>query len=144
KGVARILDLGLSKSIGDSEQSFRTETGVVMGTPHYISPEQANGDKSIDGRADIYSLGATLYHLVTGETPFHADTSPMIIIKHMTEQLPNPQDIRADIPDGVVVLLQNMMAKRPDDRYAHCGEVLDDIQVVLDGKTPTRVIPSEK
>ncbi|MCY3020097.1 MAG: serine/threonine-protein kinase [Planctomycetota bacterium] len=94
--VAKILDLGLSKNISGDEQSFYTQTGVAVGTPHYISPEQAKGEKTIDGRADIYSLGATFYHLVTGQTPFQASTPMAIMYKQINEQLPNPQDIVED------------------------------------------------
>jgi formylglycine-generating enzyme required for sulfatase activity/serine/threonine protein kinase len=135
--VAKILDLGLSKSIGASEQSFYTQTGVALGTPHYISPEQAKGDKGIDGRTDIYSLGAMLYHLVTGQTPFTGSTAALVMMKHLTEQLPNPQDIEPDLPDGVVQIIMKMMAKAPDDRYASCKELLDDLELVLDGKMPS-------
>jgi len=137
EGVAKILDLGLSKNIGDSTQSFNTQSGVALGTPHYISPEQARGDKSIDGRTDIYSLGATFYHLVTGETPFQGSTAAMIMMKHLTDQLPNPQDIRDDIPDGVVQVIQKMMTKDPADRYADCEELLADLEEVIDGKIPS-------
>ncbi len=136
-GVAKILDLGLSKNIGDSEQSFATQTGVAMGTPHYISPEQARGDKGIDGRTDIYSLGATLYHLVTGQTPFQGSTAAMIMMQHLTAQLPNPQDIHDDIPDGIVLVIQKMMAKEPVDRYRNCDELLRDLELVIDGKMPS-------
>ncbi|MGD0090694.1 MAG: protein kinase [Planctomycetota bacterium] len=134
--VAKILDLGLSKTLG-AGSSFYTQTGVALGTPHYISPEQANGDKNIDGRTDIYSLGATFYHLVTGETPFQASTPMAIMMKHINEQLPNPQDIRDEIPDGVVQVIQRMMAKAPADRYADCKELLDDLELVIDGKMPS-------
>ncbi|MGD0094383.1 MAG: protein kinase, partial [Planctomycetota bacterium] len=135
--VVKILDLGLSKNVGAGEQSFNTQTGVALGTPHYISPEQANGDKNIDGRTDIYSLGATFYHLVTGETPFQASTAMAIMMKHINEQLPNPQDIRDEIPDGVVQVIQRMMAKAPADRYRDCKELLDDLELVIDGKMPS-------
>jgi len=134
--VAKILDLGLSKTLGGGS-SFYTQTGVALGTPHYISPEQANGDKNIDGRTDIYSLGATFYHLVTGEPPFHASTAMAIMLKHIKEQLPNPQDIRDEIPDGVVQVIQRMMAKAPADRYPGCKELLDDLELVIDGKMPS-------
>jgi serine/threonine-protein kinase len=90
--VAKILDLGLSKNIGGAEQSFYTQANVALGTPHYISPEQARGEKDLDGRADIYSLGATLYHLVTGQTPFEGATPAIIMTKHLNEQLANPRD----------------------------------------------------
>ncbi|MCY3019922.1 MAG: SUMF1/EgtB/PvdO family nonheme iron enzyme, partial [Planctomycetota bacterium] len=135
--VAKILDLGLSKNIEGGEQSFYTQTGVALGTPHYISPEQAKGEKGIDGRTDIYSLGATFYHLVTGQTPFQGSTAAIIMMKHLSEELPNPQDINPDIPDGVVQIIQKMMAKDPADRYANCKELLDDLEMVIDGKTPS-------
>ncbi|MGD0093440.1 MAG: protein kinase, partial [Planctomycetota bacterium] len=134
--VAKILDLGLSKTLG-SASSFYTQTGLALGTPHYISPEQAKGDRNVDGRTDIYSLGATFYHLVTGETPFHASTPMVIMMKHVNEQLPNPQDIRDEIPDGVVHVIQKMMAKAPADRYRDCKELLDDLELVIDGKMPS-------
>jgi serine/threonine protein kinase len=136
-GVCKILDMGLSKNIGESDQSFNTQTGMALGTPHYISPEQARGEKDVDGRTDIYSLGATLYHLLTGQTPFTGSTAAMIIMKHLTDQIPNPQDIREDIPDGVVMVVQKMMAKAAEDRYADCQELLEDLEKVLDGKTPS-------
>ena len=137
KGVAKILDLGLSKTIGGDEQTFHTQTGVAVGTPHYLSPEQARGDKSIDGRTDIYSLGATLYHLVTGHTPFQGSTAAVIMLKHLNEQLTNPQDINENIPDGVAHVIMRMMAKEPADRYRDCKELLDDLELVIDGKDPS-------
>ncbi|MCY3017500.1 MAG: SUMF1/EgtB/PvdO family nonheme iron enzyme [Planctomycetota bacterium] len=135
--VAKILDLGLSKSIEGGEQSFYTQTGVALGTPHYISPEQAKGEKGIDGRTDIYSLGATFYHLVTGQTPFSGTTAGVIMAKHLTDELTNPQDINPDIPDGVAQVIARMMAKEPADRYASCKELLDDLGLVIDGKMPS-------
>jgi len=136
-GTAKILDLGLSKNIGSGEQSFNTQTGVALGTPHYISPEQARGDKSIDGRTDIYSLGATFYHLVTGQTPFEGSTAAVIMTKHLNEQLTNPQDLVEDLPDSVAHVIVKMMAKGPNDRYRDCKELLDDLELVIDGKDPS-------
>ncbi|MGD0092144.1 MAG: SUMF1/EgtB/PvdO family nonheme iron enzyme, partial [Planctomycetota bacterium] len=137
EGVAKILDLGLSKAIGGDEHTFHTQTGVALGTPHYLSPEQASGDKSIDGRADIYSLGATFYHLVTGQTPFQGSTAAVIMTKHLNEQLINPQDIVEDLPDGVAHVIIRMMAKEPHDRYRDCKELLDDLELVIAGKDPS-------
>jgi serine/threonine-protein kinase len=136
EGVAKILDMGLSKNI-DEARTFRTVTGVTLGTPHYMAPEQARGDKGIDGRADIYSLGVTYYHLVTGETPFHGTTAIELISQHMKKQLPDPRDIRDGIPDGVVHVIRRMMAKRPDDRYKDCGELITDLELVLGGRNPS-------
>ena len=135
-GVAKILDMGLSKNMADQDAGFNTASGMALGTPHYISPEQARGDRIIDGRTDIYSLGATLYNLVTGETPFEGPTAAVIMMKHLNESLPNPQDIRDDIPEGLCQTIQKMMAKEPEDRYRNCGELLADLELIAAGKTP--------
>lgn len=135
-GKVKILDLGLSKNVSEAEQSFNTQTGVILGTPHYISPEQAKGEKQIDGRSDIYSLGATLYHLLTGYTPFNGSSIAVILTKHLSEQLPDPRDIRPEIPDGVVHVIQRMMAKSPEDRYRECGELLADLERIGQGHAP--------
>jgi len=135
-GTVKILDLGLSKNIGDSEQSFLTQTGVAMGTPHYISPEQTKGDRDIDGRTDIYSLGATLYHFITGQTPFDGGTAALIMMKHLSEKLRNPQDLIPDLPDGVVEVIQKMMAKDPADRYVDCADLIADLELLQQGKPP--------
>ena len=138
-GVAKILDLGLTKNIADTEQSFNTMSGIALGTPHYISPEQARGSHGIDGRSDIYSLGATLYQLVTGSTPFDGNTAALIMMKHLSAELPNPQDLREDIPDGVVQVIVKMMAKEPDDRYDNCNDLIADLELVQAGQPPKNV-----
>lgn len=135
-GTAKILDMGLSKNLGGTESSFRTETGAALGTPHYMSPEQARGDKNMDGRTDIYSLGATLYHLVTGTTPFHGSSPAVIMMKHLNELLPNPQDVREGIPDGVANIIRKMMAKDSNDRYRDCAALLRDLELVIAGNEP--------
>jgi serine/threonine-protein kinase len=135
-GTAKLLDLGLSKRVDESQLSFQTVTGAVLGTPHYISPEQAKSEKAIDGRTDIYSLGATLYHLLTGEVPFSGDTLYEILNKHVTAELPNPQDLAEEVPDGVVHVPRRMMAKDPANRYADCGTLVRYIELVLAGKEP--------
>src|SRR6185503_15532966 len=105
-GTAKILDMGLSKNIEGGEQSFNTQTGALLGTPHYIAPEQARGDKNIDGRADIYSLGATFYQLVTGQTPYSGPTSMAIIAKHMTDEPPDPRVLKPELPDSAGHLIR--------------------------------------
>jgi serine/threonine-protein kinase len=136
-GVIKILDLGLSKNIENNSQSFVTHAGTVLGTPHYISPEQVLSAKDIDGRTDIYSLGATFYHLVTGRTPFEGKSAAVIISKHLSDQLTNPQDIHPDIPNDVVQVIQRMMAKSPGDRYQSCDELLEDLEAIRDGNALT-------
>jgi eukaryotic-like serine/threonine-protein kinase len=137
EGVAKILDLGLSKNIEEQDTAYLTQAGHAVGTPHYISPEQAKGAADIDGATDIYSLGATFYHLVTGQTPFDGKTSAVVMTKHLTEQLPNPQDIREEIPDGVVHVIVKMMAKDRKDRYTNCSELIDDLDAVAAGHSPS-------
>ncbi len=138
-GVAKILDLGLAAVTSEFAKSFVTQTGVIMGTPHYISPEQARGDKNIDQRTDIYSLGATFYHLLTGVTPFDGPNLGVVLMKHLTESLPNPRDIRGDIPEGIVLILERMMAKLPEDRYADCSALLIDLELATRGSPSASV-----
>jgi serine/threonine-protein kinase len=143
EGTTRILDLGLSKMVDDPGASFKTVTGAVLGTPHYISPEQAKGEKEIDGRTDIYSLGATFYHLLTGQTPFDGATVLEILSKQVNTKLPNPQDLREEVSDPIVRVLERMMAKRPADRYPDCGTLIVDLEEVLAGREPKSQMISE-
>ncbi len=140
--TAKILDLGLSKDVEDPGSSFHTQSGNAVGTPHYMSPEQAKGEK-IDGRADIYGLGATFYHLLAGEPPFDGPTAATVMLKHLTDDVPNPQDVQADIPDGVVALLWKMMARNPAERYSDCDALLTDLHRVMSGQDPISVGSSD-
>jgi len=137
EGVAKVMDMGLSKSIAnDEEQSFKTQSGLAVGTPHYMSPEQIRGDEKIDGRADIYSLGATLYHFLTGKPPYAGENPNTVMTMHLSDQIPNPQDIRPELSDNVVLLIERMLAKSRKDRYQNCAELLSDILLVIDGRQP--------
>ncbi|HEX7897513.1 MAG TPA: serine/threonine-protein kinase [Planctomycetota bacterium] len=135
-GVAKILDLGLSKNIEEEGATFHTATGAAIGTPHYIAPEQARGEKLVDGRADLYALGATYYHLVTGTTPFQGASVFEVINKHLTEQLPDPRDAKPGIPEGVVLVIRRLMAKRVDDRYPAAPALAADLERVLAAEAP--------
>ncbi|HYG74330.1 MAG TPA: serine/threonine-protein kinase [Planctomycetota bacterium] len=135
-GMARILDLGLSKSIAESENTFQTQAGVALGTPHYISPEQARGAANIDGRADIYSLGATLYHVLTGKTPYTGANANAVMLMHLSEPAPDPRAIRPELSAGVAQVIARMMAKDPAARYASCSELLSDLERVKSGRMP--------
>jgi len=135
-GLVKILDMGLSKNILDSNQSFHTIDGSVLGTPYYVPPEQSQGLKNLDGRADIYSLGATFYHMLTGRPPFDGETPANIIIKHITEKVPNPQRLRPEIPDALYFIIQKMMAKDPPERYRDCAALLAELEPVSRGEMP--------
>lgn len=137
-GSVKILDLGLAKNIDTEDDSAElTQMGKAVGTPHYISPEQAKGEKDIDGRTDIYSLGATLYRIAVGRTPFEAPTAAGIMMKHITEPLTDPKVLKPELPDSVCSVIRRMMSKEPNDRYADCAGLLDDLRRVKDGQDPT-------
>lgn len=136
---AKLMDMGISKSL--AEDLGLTMTGVVIGTPYYMSPEQAKAEQALDFRADIYSLGATLYHLVTGQVPFDATTAMGILAKHITDPFPSPKDINPELSDECVVLLETMMAKKKEERQASWEDVVRDINLVLDGKLPATPLP---
>jgi serine/threonine protein kinase len=122
-GIVKILDMGLAKFF----QSAPTEAhdqGSVMGTADYIAPEQAIACSAADHRADIYSLGATLYHLVTGEPPFHG-TLAAKLIAHQLHNVPTAHEVRQEVPEGVSDIIAKMMAKEPVDRYQTAAEVVE-------------------
>jgi len=112
-GVLKVTDFGLAKlTLSDTGL---TMSGVILGSPNYMAPEQASGGSS-DIRSDIYSLGATLYEMVTGHPPFEGPTPVSIILKHAREPLRNPRQFSPDLPYPLTLLLQRMLAKRPEDR----------------------------
>jgi serine/threonine protein kinase len=109
---------------------------MVVGTPHYIAPEQAKGVQQVDIRADIYSLGGTLFHAVTGRTPFAGTSAAAIMTKHVTDLVDDPRKIRPGISEGMVLLIAKMMAKRPEDRYVDPEALMKDIRIVAKKKVP--------
>ncbi len=131
-GRIKLADLGLARRASDILEEASDE---VQGTPQYIPPE-ALLQKPLDNRSDIYSLGATLYHTVTGRFPFLADTPADIARKHLTERLTPPKSVVPDLPDNVAKLIEVMMAKRPEHRYANSTELAKDIALVLQGRMP--------
>ena len=132
EGVAKLCDFGLAKKLGGS--SHLTQSGVAVGTPHYCSPEQAQGHKDVDIRSDIYSLGATLYHLVTGHLPYYAENAAAIAIKHINEPVPQARNRNPDLPESVERLIATMMAKLPAQRYPTPAELIADIKEVAAGR----------
>ena len=115
RGDVKLVDLGIAKRL-DEDRSL-TQTGQAIGTPHYISPEQIRGQRDMDSRADIYSLGATLYHLLTGHTPYPGSSGPIVMSMHLVEPLPDPRRFEASLTEGVCRVVRKMMAKNRDERY---------------------------
>ena len=124
-GVPKLCDLGLTKAM-DTDMSL-TQTGIVVGTPHYISPEQAMGEKDLDIRSDIYSLGVTFYHMLTGDLPYHGDSVISIINQHITSEVPCPREKNPEVSPEISRIICKMMAKKRDDRYASTVNLLHDL-----------------
>lgn len=128
-GVVKLADLGLAKST--KEESSVTQTGVALGTPYYMAPEQAQNARRADHRADIYALGITLMHLVTGKRPFEADSSLAVILAHLEKPLPMGRDLGTELPPEVDALIQKMSAKDPAARHQDYDSLLADIERIL-------------
>jgi serine/threonine protein kinase len=135
-GVAKLTDMGLAVDREEWGRRRITQAGVAMGTPYYLSPEQIQGNQEADARSDIYSLGATVYEMVTGRPPFEGETAAVVMMKHVNEQVPSPHDIDKDISQGFCHILEKMMAKAPQNRYQTPAELLRDIKLVRSGQQP--------
>jgi serine/threonine-protein kinase len=134
-GIPKLADLGLAKASTEGDSAM-TQTGTTVGTPHYMSPEQAAGRKDVDGRADIYSLGCTLYHAATGKTPFTAPTPAVMMVKHIKDKMPHPQSVRADLSENFCTVLERMLARNPRDRYQDIAAAGHDMERILSGSAP--------
>ncbi len=132
--VSKLTDLGLAKKT--EQDNTLTMTGVVMGSPAYISPEQATGQRELDCRSDIYSLGASIYHMLTGNVPYDGETPLQVMLKHMNDPIPDPRDVIPAISSHTVELVNKMLAKKPEQRHQDHGEVaahIAQIEAILSG-----------
>jgi serine/threonine-protein kinase len=134
-GVAKLADMGLARVATDAETAF-AEAGRAYGTPYYISPEQVRGEVDIDFRADVYSLGATLYHLVTGRVPFDGPTPVAVMHKHLKEPLTPPDHLNTSLSAGLGEVVEVMMAKDRNRRYASTSNLLLDLEAIQAGEPP--------
>lgn len=134
-GAIKLADMGLARATTDIEAA-QSEAGKAYGTPYYIAPEQIRGKMDIDGRADIYGLGATLYHMLTGRVPFMAEDSADVMRKHLKEKLIPPDHINTLLSAGVSEVIEIMMAKKKEDRYNNIEELLVDLNALREGQTP--------
>lgn len=132
RGTAKLTDFGRAIVVlPDGRTVEDEESGLVVGTPNFLSPEQVQAGSQFDCRADIYSLGATLYYMVTGCVPFPTSSPETVLNQQLTEQIPHPRNIRAELPAPVCGLLVRMMMKRPEDRYADWTEAMGDMNLAL-------------
>jgi len=134
--VAKLADMGLARETTDLEAAM-AEAGRAYGTPYYISPEQIRGEVDIDHRADLYSLGATFYHMVTGRVPFEASTPSGVMHKHLKEPLTPPDHLNTSLTAGCGAMIEMLMAKDREDRYPSARELLEDLDALARGRPPT-------
>ncbi|RME04208.1 MAG: serine/threonine protein kinase [Planctomycetota bacterium] len=139
-GSAKLCDLGLAKSDKDTKI---TAQGTTLGTPQYISPEQAQG-KSLDIRADIYSLGATFFHMVVGEEPYVGNNIVLVMQKHLYDPVQSARERGAQISEALDAILMKMMAKNPEDRYQTPEELYQDFHDLSQGRPPSSLNSSPK
>jgi serine/threonine protein kinase len=127
-GMAKVADFGLAKSTNQDNTNL-TGTGLIVGTPHYMAPEQCEGEET-DRRADIYSLGVTLYAMILGVPPYQAKSTMAILHKHVYDPVPDPRDIDPEIPEDVALVIMKAMAKNKEDRYQTAQKFLDDMDKI--------------
>jgi eukaryotic-like serine/threonine-protein kinase len=143
KGEVKVADFGLSRVLsGDQPALNLTQSGVTMGTPLYMSPEQVEG-KTVDCRSDIYSFGVTAYTMMAGHPPFQGTTAFEVALQHVQKEPPPLTAIRPDLPEMLCVIIHKMMAKDPDQRYQTGRELLKDLSRLRESLTGvTGVIPA--
>ncbi|MBM4069426.1 MAG: hypothetical protein FJ271_10830 [Planctomycetes bacterium] len=125
--ILKLTDMGLARPVQDDE--FRvTAPSTTVGTVDYMSPEQARDSRAADSRSDIYSLGCTLFHMLAGMAPFPEGSLPERLNKHAEDDPPDIRTLNKSVPDGLVVILGKMLAKKPSDRYQTPAELLDDLE----------------
>lgn len=137
EGIAKLADMGLARAVSDREAA-EAEQGKAYGTPYYISPEQIRGVKDVDGRADIYSLGCTLYHMVTGQVPFDGPNPSAVMHKHLKEAPVPPDHINRALSAGICEIIEVCMAKDRDKRYNSAADLLEDLDAVKRGEPPVQ------
>jgi serine/threonine-protein kinase len=133
----KLADLGLARLTADEKWAM-SEAGMAIGTPYYISPEQVRGQVDVDIRADIYSLGATLYHMVTGSVPYGGDTPSEVMRKHVDKNITftPPDHINTKLSAGVGMVVETMMAKNRENRYRSPDDLILDLKCLLQGESP--------
>jgi eukaryotic-like serine/threonine-protein kinase len=124
KDFVKLLDFGIAKLTGEKAPSSRTRTGMVMGTPHYMSPEQCEGKGSVDHRSDIYALGVVLFEMITGRVPFVGEGFGEVLVQHLTQAPPQMLSSRGLIPPHVEQVVLRALEKRPDNRFPNIEQMM--------------------
>ncbi|QEH37318.1 Serine/threonine-protein kinase PknB [Aquisphaera giovannonii] len=136
-GGVKLADLGLAR-LTDDEKWGLSEAGMAIGTPYYISPEQVRGQTDIDIRADIYSLGATFYHMVTGKVPYGGDNPSEVMRKHVDPrvQLVPPDHLNTNLSSGLGMVIETMLMKNREHRYSNPDDLILDLKCLSQGESP--------
>lgn len=153
ESTVKILDIGIGRELfaddsTDTTDKMLTTEGTILGTPDYLAPEQARDARSADVRADVYSMGCVLFHLITGRTPFPEKNVLALTVKHATEKLPTLADLVPDVPPMLQTVLDKMTAKKPEERYPTPGDAAEALRPFLpdDATAPSvaTVLPGYK
>jgi beta-lactam-binding protein with PASTA domain/predicted Ser/Thr protein kinase len=132
-GQTKVTDFGIARALGGDAEATMTQTGMVIGTAAYLSPEQAQGNP-VDARSDVYSLGCVLHEALTGDAPFSGDTPLSIAYKHVRETPERASAVNSDVPEALDAIVMKAMSKNPDNRYANANEMAEDLDRFLAGQ----------
>jgi len=138
-GVVKLADLGLARADSD-EGAAAQEQGKIFGTPYYISPEQIRS-RPVTPATDLYGLGATFYHMVTGRVPFEASNAREVMQKHLKAPLTPPDQLTPNLSGGTSMIIEMLMAKDPRDRYQSAADLIEDLDRVASGEPPIHARP---
>jgi len=129
QGDALLADFGIARALaGSATETGLTATGLAIGTPQYMSPEQASGERTLDARSDVYSLGALLYEMLAGEPPFTGPTAQAVIAKMLSSAPPSVRGVRPAVPASVDAAIQRALAPVPADRWPSAGEFANALE----------------
>lgn len=128
-GNAYLSDFGIARIVLEGSATLTGET--ILGTPAYMSPEQVQGEKSLDGQSDIYSFGVLIYQMLSGQAPYESDTPAKVMMMHILQPVPDILANKSDLPAGFQAVIARAMAKKPEDRYPSAGELAADLEAVL-------------
>jgi hypothetical protein len=127
-GRVMVTDFGIARAVSDGADSRLTATGMAIGTPAYMSPEQSMGEREVDGRSDLYSLGIVGYQMLTGELPFNASSTPALLVKHISESPPPITHRRPDAPQDLSRAVMMMLEKEPANRFPSAAALVTALE----------------